>query len=145
MSVEDAEFAVVATDPSLWAFVDDARADARSRARARASDDVAAAAEALATLARERAAARCAAWMSWPSSCLAGLLGVSTPPSSCLVPQTTSSVPCRRWPAYCVTSQVLRKDNGAAAASVREFADALGRRGGAGAPQAGARLTTRWP
>ena len=56
VSVEDAEFAVVATD-GVWAFVDDARAvdtvaDALSK-----SDDVAAAAEALSTLARERAAA----------------------------------------------------------------------------------------
>ena len=55
-SVEDACFAVVATD-GVWAFVDDARAvdtvaDALSK-----SDDVAAAAEALSTLARERAAA----------------------------------------------------------------------------------------
>ena len=56
VSVEDAAFAVVATD-GVWAFVDDSRAvdtvaDALSK-----SDDVAAAAEALATLARERAAA----------------------------------------------------------------------------------------
>ena len=56
VSVEDAEFAIVATD-GVWAFVDDARAvdtvaDALSK-----SDDVAAAAEALSTLARERAAA----------------------------------------------------------------------------------------
>ena len=56
VSVEDAAFAVVATD-GVWAFVDDSRAvdtvaDALSK-----SDDVAAAAEALATLARERATA----------------------------------------------------------------------------------------
>ena len=56
VSVEDAAFAVVATD-GVWAFVDDSRAASAVADALDASDDVAAAAEALSTLARERAAA----------------------------------------------------------------------------------------
>ena len=56
VSVEDAAFAVVATD-GVWAFVDDSRAVGAVADALSKSDDVAAAAEALATLARERAAA----------------------------------------------------------------------------------------
>ena len=56
VSVGDAAFAVVATD-GVWALVDDARAASAVADALSKSDDVAAAAEALSTLARERAAA----------------------------------------------------------------------------------------
>ena len=101
MSVEDAEFAVVATD-GVWAFVDDARAvdtvaDALSK-----SDDVAAAAEALSTLARERAAASPRGVETSPSSLMLRVVASSTCQApSCPAtdgPGARSSMACKPQP-----------------------------------------------